>query len=234
MTRPPRVEVRESARGRELRVDGQLASVQRTGRALTDPVWYALAAALLALPRARRRRVLVLGLGAGSGVGVLRALAPDARVVGVELGAEVVAAGRRHFGLDALAVEVVIDDARTHLARERRLFDLVIEDLFVGPTRRIHKPQGWPDPHLRLALARVAPGGVLAVNTIHEGPQVARALAALAPDRTRVSIGVRGYYNRVLAAGPPALAAPELRARLSAQPTFAPVLGQLRLRTLAR
>lgn len=232
MSRATRVEVRDGPRGRELRVDGQLASVRRRGTALTDPVWYALALPLLALPPARRRRVLVLGLGAGSGVGVLRALAGGAHVVGVELGRDVIDAARRHFGLDALRVEVVIDDARAFLERERRVFDLVIEDLFVGPTRAIRKPDGWPEPHLRLAARRVAAGGVLAVNTIHEGPAVARALRALRPERARVSIGVDGYYNRVLALGPAALRAPELRARLDAEPAFAPVRRRLSLRTL--
>jgi spermidine synthase len=226
------VQVRDGPRGRELRVDGQLASVQRRGAALTDPVWYALALPLLALPPARRRRLLVLGLGAGSGVGVLRALAPAARIVGVELGRDVIDAARRHFGLDALRIEVVVDDARAFLERERRRFDLVIEDLFVGPTRSIRKPDGWPEPHLRLAARRVAPGGVLAVNTIHEGPAVARALRELAPASARVSIGVDGYYNRVLALGPPALRAPELRSRLAAEPAFAPVRRRLSLRTL--
>ncbi len=234
MSAAPRVEVRDGPRGRVLRVDGQTASIRRPGRALTDPVWYALAAPLLALPPRRRRRVLLLGLGAGSGVSVLRALAPSAQVVGVELGAEVVAAARRHFGLDELGVEVVIDDARAFLERERRRFDLVIEDLFVGPTRAIRKPDGWPEPHLRLAARRVAPGGVLACNTIHEFPAVARALRALAPRRSLTAIAVEGYYNRVLALGPPGLRPEPLRRALGAAPSFGRVRRRLSLRTLAR
>lgn len=233
MSGAPRVEVREGARGRELRVDGQLASVQRPGATLTDPVWYALAAPLLALPPVRRKRLLVLGLGAGSGVRVLRALAPQARIVGVELGRAVIDAARRHFDLDTLGVEVVIDDARAYLERERGRFDLVLEDLFVGPTRVIRKPEGWPSPHLGLAARRVAAGGVLAVNTIHEGPAVARALRALAPAGPRVSIGVAGYYNRVMACGPATLHAATLRARLDAEPSFARIRQRLTLRTLA-
>lgn len=233
MSRAPRVEVREGPRGRVLRIDGQLASVHRHGAALTDPVWFALAAPLLALPAKRRRRVLLLGLGAGSGARVLRAIAPRVHVVGVELGATVVEAARRHFDLDALGVEVVIDDARRFLERDRRTFDIVIEDLFVGSTRAIRKPEGWPEPHLRLAARRVVRGGVLAVNTIHEGPQVARALRAIAPDRTLVSIEVKGFYNRILALGPEALRANALRGRLDAEPAFARARRRLSLRTLA-
>ena len=223
--------MRHGPRGRELRVDGQLASVQRHGRALTGPVWYAIAAPLLALAPARRRSVLVLGLGAGSAARVLRALAPHAHIVGVELGAAVVEAARAHFDLDALGVEVVIDDARAFLERERRRFDLVIEDVFTGPTRSVRKPDGWPEPNLHLAARRVAPGGVLAVNTIHETAQVARALHAIAPGRTLVSVGVKGYYNRVLALGPRALRADALRRRLDAEPAFASARRRLELRT---
>lgn len=226
------MEVRHGPRGRELRVDGQLASVERRGGALTDAVWYAIAAPLLALAPGRRRSVLVLGLGAGSAARVLRALAPEALIVGVELGAAVVAAARAHFELDALGVETVIDDARRFLERERRRFDLVVEDLFLGPTRHVRKPEGWPAPNLRLAARRVAAGGVLAVNTIHEHPAVARALRQIAPERTLVSVGVKGYYNRVLALGPPALRAGELRRRLEAEPSFARVRRRLCLRTL--
>lgn len=225
------MEVRHGPRGRELRVDGQLASVERRGRALTDAVWYAIAAPLLALPPARRRSVLVLGLGAGSAVRVLRALAPAAHIVGVEWGASVLAAARAHFDLDALGVEAVIDDARAFLERERRRFDLVIEDLFVGPTRGVRKPEGWPEPNLRLAARRTAPGGILAVNTIHEGPAVARALRRIAPGRALVCVGVKGYYNRVLALGPATLLASELRRRVDGEPSFAPVRRRLALRT---
>ncbi len=233
MSRTPRVLVRDGPRGRELRVDGQLASLQRRGAALTDPVWYALALPLLALPAARRRSVLVLGLGAGSGARVLRALAPQAHLVGVELGADVIAAARSHFDLDALEVEVVVADARAFLEGERRRFDLVLEDLFVGPTRSIRKPDGWPDPHLRLAARRVAPGGILAVNTIAEGVAVARTLRTLWPARTRLSIQVRGYYNRVLALGPPSLDARRLSRQLAAEPLFARARRHLALRRLA-
>lgn len=226
------MEVRHGPRGRELRVDGQLASVQRHGRALTDPVWYAIAAPLLALAPDRRRSFLVLGLGAGSAARVLRALAPQAHIVGVELGAAVVDAAREHFDLDALGVEVVIGDARGFLERERRRFDLVIEDVFVGPTRSVRKPEGWPEPNLRLAARRVASGGVLAINTIHETAQVARTLRSIAPQRARVAVGVKGYVNRVLALGPETLRAGELRRRLEAEPAFAPARRKLSLRTL--
>src|SRR5690606_16904976 len=101
-------------------VDGTFASFWQPGRAATGSVWDALVAPLLLLPPARRRRVLILGLGGGSAARLVRAIAPSAQVVGVELDPAVIDAARRHFELDALGVEVVLDDARRVLERERR------------------------------------------------------------------------------------------------------------------
>ena len=54
------------------------------------------------MPPARRRRVLILGLGGGSVARVVRALAPRAKIVGVEMNGAVLRAARRHLDLDAL------------------------------------------------------------------------------------------------------------------------------------
>ena len=227
-----RVHVREGRHGRELRVDGTLASYYRPGVASTGSVWDAIAAPILALEPGRRRRALVLGLGGGSAARLIRSLAPAAHVVGVELDAEVVAAAREHFDLDALGVEVVLGEALAVLRRERRRFDIVIEDVFVGTNRHVRKPEGFPLPGLKLAWRRVAPGGVLISNTIHEGPAVARALRQVAPGRTLLSVGVRDYYNHILALGPPSLQARRLRACLADQPTLRDALPKLVFRTL--
>jgi spermidine synthase len=229
-----RVHVREGRHGRELRVDGTLASYYRPGAAATGTVWDAIAAPILALEPRRRRSALVLGLGGGSATRLIRTLAPEAHIVGVELDADVVAAARSYFDLDALGVEIVLGDALSVLRRERRCFDIVIEDVFVGTNRHVRKPEGFPLPGLELAWRRVARGGVLISNTIHEAPAVARALRQVAPGHTLLSVGVRDYYNHILAVGPDSLAARQLRARLEAQPCFRHALPRLSLRTLAQ
>jgi len=227
-----RIEVRASAGGRALRVDGTFASWWRPGSVRTGSVWDALAAPLLCLPLARRRRILILGLGGGSAARLLRALAPRATIVGVERDAGVLRAARRHFGLDALDLEVVRADAREFLARDRRRYDLVIDDLFVGRGRAVRKPDWLPAPGLDAALRRLAPGGVLVSNAIDEAAEVARWLARRF---ARVlALRVAGYDNRVLAAGPPGLSARGLRAALAAEPTLAPTLPRLRVTTLRR
>jgi spermidine synthase len=220
--------VQRGRHGLELRVDGTLASA--LGDSDARPVWAALAAPVLLLPGTRRRRLLVLGLGGGTAAHFLRALAPRAEIVGVERDAGVARAARRHFGMDRLGVEVVVDDARHFLERERRRFDLVVEDVFVGPNRTIRKPGWLPEPGLGLAATRLSRGGLLAVNTIHEGRAVRSAL--LEHGRPLVRIGVAGYHNAVFVSGAAARMAPLARA-LREDPLLAPVAGALRVREVS-
>jgi hypothetical protein len=212
----------------ELRVDGTLASLHRPGGALTGPVWWALAAPVLLVPARRRRRVLLLGLAAGSVARALRVLDREAEIVGVDFDAEVVRLARLHFGLDALRLELVVDDAALYLRRERRLFDLVVEDLFVGPSRSVRKP-GWVlDEGYRLIARRLVPGGAFVSNTIHEMPAVVRA-ARVFGGRV-VSLDVAGHHNRIVVAGSRVPPPRELRRALAADGRLDAMLGRVAIR----
>lgn len=224
----PRVEVRHVRGGLELRIDGTQASVHRPGRALTGVVWWALASPILLLPRNRPRRVLVLGLAAGSVGRALRALDPDAEIVGVERDREVLRLARRHFGLDDLHAELVIGDALEYLRRERRRFDLVVEDLFVGPSRSVRKPDWLLDEGYRLIRRRLRSGGYVVSNTIHETPAVVRAMRPIGG--RIVSLGVRGHWNRVTVCGRDLPDARALRHVLRSRAETARVLGRIAAR----
>jgi spermidine synthase len=224
-----RVVTRITRQGIELRVDGTLASLIRTDRSGTGPVWDALAAPLLALPRERLRRVLVLGFGGGSVARLVRALAPRATVVGVELDRDVIREARRHFGLRDLQAEIVVDDAVAFLRRERRRFDAIVDDVYEGRVQHLRKPAALVESY-DLVTRRLAPGGVLVVNTIGETARMARILGRVPGTLVRVS--PTEYWNHILAVGPAALRAPVLRRRLRAEPLFAASLGRFELRTL--
>jgi spermidine synthase len=224
-----RVVVRAGRTVRRLEIDGTFASWWRPGRCATGSVWDALAVPLLALPVRRRRAVLLLGLGGGSAARLLRRLAPSARIVGVEIDREVVRAARRWFGLDALGVEVVRADALQFLARERRRFDLILDDVFVGTGEAVAKPAWLPEPGLALAALRLARGGLLATNQLDRVGLAARALARVT--RSQVEIRIAGFDNRVLVGGPD-LDARRLRAAASRTPELAPALRRLSFRTL--
>jgi len=230
------VAVRRRRNGLELRVDGTLASFYARDRPSTGSVWDALVAPLLALAPERRRRVLVLGLGGGSAARLVRALAPAAHVVGVELDPSVLEAARRWLDLDALGLEVVQANAEHFLAHERRRFDLVLEDVFVGRGRAVRKPPWLPEPGLALAAHRLSPGGVLASNVLDEYRAVAGTMRHLF--RERVAISVDDYDNRILVGRNPeatepdraSIGARDLRRRVHAEPLLAEAAGKLSFR----
>jgi spermidine synthase len=224
--------LRVGRRGRALRIDGTFASWWTPGSEVTGGVWDALAAPVLLLPPARRRSLLVLGLGGGSVARVLRALAPDARIIGVERDRGVLRAARRGLGLDALGVEVVEADARAYLARLRRRFDLIVEDLFVGSGREVHKPEWLAGPTLAQFAQRLAPGGLLVSNALDEAPASASEFARLFP--VTLCLSVADFDNRVLVGGPARHSALALRAALAREPLLAATLKRLRVRTLTR
>lgn len=231
MSARPRVEVHHGRRGRELRIDDTFASYYQPGKPVTRSVWDALAAPVLWGAGGRRPpRVLILGLGGGSAARLLRALSPGSQIVAVEYDPEVVRAAREHFDLDELGLEVVVDDAHLQLRTERRRFDLVIEDVFVGEGEGVHKPDWLPEPGHRLCARRVAKGGLLVSNALDEAPAVARSLGALFPRVVRIDVD--DYDNRVFVAGPAGLDARGLRAAVEACELLAPTLPLLSFRTL--
>lgn len=225
----PRVELRRVRGGLELRIDGTQASVYRPGGGVTGVVWWALASPVLLLPRSRSRRVLLLGLAAGSVARALRALDPEAKIVGVERDREVLRLARRHFGLDRLRLELVTGDALEYLKRERRRFDLIVEDLFVGPPRSVRKPDWLLGEGYRLIRRRLRPGGFVVSNTIHETAGVVRAMRPIGG--RVISLDVSNHWNRVVIAGRDTPAPWALRRCLAGHLAFARSLRRLALRS---
>lgn len=230
MSGPTRVRVETSRRGRSLRIDGTFASFYEPGQPTTGSVWDGLVAPLLWIPRPKRRSVLILGLGGGSAARLARTLAPRARIVGVERSAEVIRAARRWFDLDALGIEVIRADARYFLSRSRRQFDLVIEDVFVGSARDVHKPAWLLEGGLAAAARRLRRGGLLVCNSIDETAAVARALRPLAPALLRID--VEGFDNRILVAGPRGLTGRALRSAVGANRVMSGTLDRLSFRRI--
>ena len=226
--RAKRVEVKQRGKARALRIDGTFASWYEPGKAITGSVWDALAAPLLLLPKPRRDRVLILGLGGGSAARVVRALAPRARITGVEIDAGVVRAARRWFDLDGLGVEVVRDDARLYLERTRRRFDVILDDVFVGNRRTVRKPDWLPDPGLALAAGQLRPGGILVSNAIDEAASVARAMRQLFANTLEIEI--EDYDNRVVVGAGFPLSGRILRTALMRNPTLSTTARRFKIR----
>jgi spermidine synthase len=228
MNVPNRVRVVLRGGRRTLRIDGSFASTWQPGRETTGSVWDGIAAGLLALPPAHRRSVLLLGLGGGSAARVVRALAPKAHIVGVEIDPAVVRAARRWFDLDALGIEVVTDDAARFLRRTRARFDVVFEDVFMGEAKRLCKPPGFPLPALDHVQRILRPGGVAVCNTLDESTEVRAALAVRFAHLVRVTID--DYENQIFVASDGPLSAAALRQRVARDAVLGPSLGALSFR----
>jgi spermidine synthase len=223
--------VKVGRRGRALRINGTFASWYEPGRASTGSVWDALAAPLLLLPPVRRCSVLILGLGGGSAARVVRALAPRAEIVGVECDGRVVRAARKHFDLDEVGVRLVQGDARRYLARTRRQFDAILEDVFVGNARAIRKPDWLPTPGLASAARRVSRGGILVSNTLDETAEVAAEMRRLFP--ATLGIDIDEYDNRIVVGGPSVISGRLLRAAVVHDQVLSSTVPRLRFRRLS-
>lgn len=227
----PRIRVDDDGETRSLIVDETFASFYRPGEIATHCVWDAIAAPILWLPPEQRRRILLLGLGGGSVARIARALAPDAEIVGIEFEPEVVRLARAHLDLDAIGVQVEIADARAWVeahANERKFYDAILEDVFVGSGDDVHKPDWIPAPMHEQAFGMLARGGVFVSNTLDEHAQIAAPMRGRFDDLVQVL--TEDYDNRVLVGGSGGLSGGALRARVAASEVLAPSLEVLSFR----
>lgn len=127
------------------------------------------------------RDVAVVGLGAGALAGYARA---GQSWTFFEIDPVVVTLARDagHFTYLAnapAAIEVVVGDARSSLARHARTYDLVILDAFSSDAVPVHL---LTREALQVYLSRLKPGGVLAFHVSNRFLRLRRLFAALAPD----------------------------------------------------
>lgn len=225
---PAKVRVHRLRHGTVLRIGNQYASLARPGRVTTGSVWDLLAVPLLLDRWKRAPSVLLLGVGGGSVLPLLRALSPSSTIVGVELDRDVVKAAREHFALDDHGIELIEGDALTVLRRDRRRFDVVIDDIYVHDGKRLRKPPFLPDPGLALAAERLREDGVLVSNVVEEAAQTRRALGGLFGGG--LELRLNDCHNRILIGGDDLPGAMELRRRIVGEPLLAELRAKLEVR----
>jgi len=157
-----RIRVVDYRAERRLIVNGEILSVYPLdgdwSRVRREYWWRALA--VTALPR--RPSVLLVGLGGGTQIHLLHSLTRPRLITVIERDHVIARVAGDWFGLDTAGpLEILCADAMVAvrgLARERRRFDFVMEDVAYGDT---------PERAARLALGLaplVAPRGALVVN----------------------------------------------------------------------
>lgn len=118
--------------------------------------------ALAVAPHARR--VLVIGLGGGTLVKQLWRDHPDLQIDAVEIDAEVVEVARELFELpEDPRITVYIAEGRSFLETSVQTYDIIVVDAYNDD----HMPvQLTTEQFMLTAHAHLAPGGVIAYNTI--------------------------------------------------------------------
>lgn len=120
---------------------------------------------LCEIAEARRpKRVLILGGGVGTLAAELLRMLPGVRIDLVEPDADLAMLGRKYFGVPhGGEVRQFTTDARAFLVEHSDQYDLVVLDAFVETVipRELKTVEAW-----QAYAAHVAPGGVLAANTI--------------------------------------------------------------------
>lgn len=225
------VRVERTRRGLVLRIGQQHASALRPGKLATGSVWDLLALPLRIGTLPAAPRVLLLGVGGGSVVPLLRAFAPECTIVGVELDADVLRAARESFGIEQHGIELVHGDAIEFLARDRRKWDVVIEDVFGHDGKRLVKPSAMIEPGLARAARKVAKHGLLVSNSVHEAAAARRVFVR--EFGGGLDLALSDCSNHILVAGRSPPSARELRGVVSAVPEMRSVARRLAIRSFS-
>lgn len=209
------LEIWKSDLATEFRVAGAVHAFYHRRRFLTGLVWDMLAAAALLGAREEPRSVLMLGLAGGTSLRTLRHLLPACRFTAIEIDGEIVRLARQHMALDATGVGVIVGDAYEWLRKNRCVFDVVIDDIYLAGRTDVFRPQAMDHSLLQNLRRCVAPGGVLAVNLVtgpgHRTVQSAirRLLRETFPEVR--SVTSPAALNEVLVAGENVATVPRLR-----------------------
>lgn len=111
---------------------------------LVEKLWSKALKTLQGLPLLKQgeplRNVLVLGLGCGSVIRPLLKKFPNCQITGVEINQEMIAAGKKYFGLDQYRnLKIVCEDAKIFLKRNKEIFDLILVDMYSGKEKVLIK-----------------------------------------------------------------------------------------------
>ncbi|EKE04971.1 MAG: hypothetical protein ACD_19C00427G0018 [uncultured bacterium] len=108
-------------------------------------------------PKSEILNILILGLGGGTVSKLLRNKYPDAKITGVEIDPLMIELGKKYLDLDKYDIDIQIADAFVFLKNNRKKYDLVIVDTYLG------------DKVVEIARSDLAINGVTIFNRLYYG-----------------------------------------------------------------
>jgi len=161
-----KVEIWTSTQAVEFRVAGAIHACYHRKKFLTGLVWDLIAAGALLRGKGEPRSILMLGLAGGTAFRILRHFLPDCKFTAVDIDGGIIQLAREHMELEALGIEVIIGDAYTWLAKNKRRFDVVFDDIYLAGKTDVFRPREWDAALIGHLKKAVAPGGLLGVNLV--------------------------------------------------------------------
>lgn len=86
------------------------------------------------------KNVLILGLGCGIAAKLISKKFPNALIIGVEIDPVMIEVGKKYFDLEKIPkLKIVCKDAKTFLGKNKKKFDLILVDVYLGNKPTIFK-----------------------------------------------------------------------------------------------
>ncbi len=85
--------------------------------------------------RAQKKEIktcLILGLGGGSAAEIISQMWTGVRITGVDIDPMMIQLGRKYLKLDALNIDIVVDDVTYFMDKNKKKYDLILIDLYKG------------------------------------------------------------------------------------------------------
>lgn len=138
-------------------------SVYNTVNDLDLPVEYTRYMTLGLTYAVNNNDILEIGFGGGRTVWYLHKLLPESNITSIELDREVYEAALSYFGInkDEDGFDVIIEDGRRYLIKNKQLWDLIMVDAYRGPFVPFHL---LTKEFYQMTKDRLSDGGVLVQN----------------------------------------------------------------------
>ena len=165
-TRFQRIAVWKSPLATEFRVAGAIHASYHRKRFLTGLAWDLLAASAMLRPAGKPASILMLGVAGGTALRTLRHLLPEVSLTGIDLDAEFIDLAEKEMHLAETGAEIVIADAYEWVKKNKRRFDVIIDDLYLAGAEDVFRADTCDADWLGLLKGSLAPGGILALNLV--------------------------------------------------------------------